>query len=59
MTDLIQAIAAAAPSIAMLAIFALIAGGIWMIRTQHNARKGALMLVLAVVIFANVLITML
>ena len=43
------------PSIAMLGAFACVVGGLAMIRRQER-RKGALMLVMAVVLVANVLI---
>ncbi|MFM9978942.1 MAG: hypothetical protein ACKVOP_12985 [Sphingomonadaceae bacterium] len=42
--------------IAMLAVFALTAGGIYMIRTRGDRQRGVLMLVAAVVLFGNVLI---
>jgi len=43
------------PSIAMLGAFACVAGGITLIRRQER-RKGALMLVMAAVLVANVVI---
>jgi hypothetical protein len=43
------------PSIAMLGAFACLIGGVVLIRRQER-RKGALMLVMAVVLIANVLI---
>ncbi|MDB5711865.1 MAG: Membrane protein [Sphingomonas bacterium] len=43
------------PSIAMLGAFACVIGGIALIRRQER-RKGALMLVMAAVLVANVLI---
>ncbi|HSI18970.1 MAG TPA: hypothetical protein VK980_14445 [Sphingomonas sp.] len=43
------------PSIAMLGAFACVIGGMALIRRQER-RKGALMLVMAVVLVANVLI---
>jgi hypothetical protein len=43
------------PTIAMLGVFACLIGGIALIRRQER-RKGALMLVMAVVLIANVLI---
>ncbi|MDB5704813.1 MAG: hypothetical protein JWN66_1929 [Sphingomonas bacterium] len=51
-----QAMAATAPAISMLAIFALIFGGIYLWVKRGERQKAALMLVLAVVIFANVVI---
>jgi len=43
------------PSIAMLGAFACVIGGMALIRRQER-RKGALMLVMAMVLVANVLI---
>ncbi|MFA5968510.1 MAG: hypothetical protein WC816_04620 [Sphingomonas sp.] len=45
-----------APSIAMLAVFALLVGGVVQLRRGANRQKAGLMLVLAVVIFGNVLV---
>lgn len=45
-----------APTIAMLAVFALMWGGIYLIAKRRDRKKGALMLVCAAVIFGNVLI---
>ena len=45
-----------APAIAMLAVFALGAGGVWLIRKGHDRRKGVLMLVAAAVLLGNVLL---
>ena len=42
--------------VAMLAIFALIAGGLRMILVASDRRKGVLMLVAALVLLGNVLI---
>lgn len=42
--------------ILMLAVFALVAGGIYLLRKGSDRKRGALMLVAAVVMFANVLI---
>ncbi len=52
----VNAIAAAAPAIAMLATFACLIGGIAVIRSGRDRRKGVLMLVMAAVLLANVLI---
>ncbi|WP_181814674.1 hypothetical protein [Sphingomonas aracearum] len=49
-----NAIAAAAPALAMVAVFALLWGGVVQIR--RDRRKGVLMIVLAAVILGNVLI---
>ncbi len=51
-----QAMSALAPAISMLAVFALIFGGIYLWVKKRERQKGLLMLVLAVVIFCNVVI---
>jgi hypothetical protein len=43
-------------SIAMLAVFALGAGGTWLVLKAHDRKRGALMLVAALVLLGNVLI---
>jgi hypothetical protein len=43
-------------SISMLAVFALVAGGGWMIAKKRNRKQGVLMLVAALVLLGNVLI---
>ena len=43
-------------TIAALAVCALIAGGIWLIRVQGNRTKGMLMILTALVIMGNILI---
>lgn len=45
-----------APAVAMLAVFALAFGGVYLIAKQRDRRKGALMLACAAVILGNVLI---
>ena len=45
-----------APAIAMLAGFACLVGGALLVAKRQNTTKGVLMLVMAVVLFANVLI---
>lgn len=50
------ALASAAPAIAMLAAFALIAGGVAVIRRGDDRRRGVLMLVMAAVLIGNVAI---
>ena len=45
-----------APAVAMIAVFALTAGGIRLLRGEQDRRKGVLMLVCAAVILANVVI---
>jgi hypothetical protein len=51
-----QAMAAAAPAISMLAVFALVFGGVRLWVKRGDRQKAMLMLALAVVIFANVVI---
>ena len=43
-------------SISMLAVFALCAGGGWLIVKRRNRKQGVLMLVAALVLLGNVLI---
>jgi hypothetical protein len=43
-------------SIAICAVFALVWGGIWMIRKGNERQKGALMIIAALVLLGNVLI---
>ncbi|MES2444738.1 MAG: hypothetical protein V4574_18095 [Pseudomonadota bacterium] len=50
------ALASALLSIAVLAILALLWGGVWMIVKGGNRLKGVLMIVCALVILGNVLI---
>lgn len=50
------ALESAAPAIAMLAAFALIAGGVGVIQRGENRRQGLLMLVMAAVLIGNVVI---
>ena len=42
--------------IAMIAVFALFAGSIYLLRTQRDTKRGWLMLVAALVLLGNVLI---
>ena len=56
MTAALTGIAAAAPAIAMLGMFACLIGGITLIVKNHDRRKGVLMLVMAAVLLANVAI---
>ena len=49
-------IAHAAPGIAMLACFACLFGGGYLLLKRRDPKKGALMLVMAAVLLANVLI---
>ena len=48
--------AAATLSVLMIAAFLLAGGGLWLIFTGRERGKGALMLVAAAVMFANVLV---
>jgi hypothetical protein len=43
-------------SIAMLAIFALVAGGMWLVMRGADRKRGLLMLAAAIVLLGNVLI---
>jgi len=43
-------------SIAMLAVFALVAGAIWLFRGRRDVGKAVLMLLAALVLLCNVLI---
>ena len=56
MTPALAGIATAAPAIAMIAAFACLIGGGVLIAKQRDAKKGILMLVMAVVLIANVVI---
>lgn len=56
MNGALASIAAAAPAIAMFGCFACVAGGGVLIVRRRDVRKGVLMLVMAAVLFANVLI---
>ncbi len=47
---------AALLSILMIGAFALVAGGLYLITTARDARKGALMLAAAAIMIGNVLI---
>ncbi len=44
------------PGLLMLAVFALAAGGVYLMRTGKDRKRGILMLVAAAVFFGNVLI---
>lgn len=56
METIFNAIAAIAPTVAMLAVIALALGGIYLIRKRQDRRKGVLMLIAAAVLLGNVLI---
>jgi hydrogenase-4 membrane subunit HyfE len=51
-----QTIASAALSLAVLAAFALVAGGLYLLVAKRNRKQGLLMLLTAAVLFGNVLI---
>lgn len=52
----LASIAAAAPAIAMLGCFTCLIGGGYLIATKRDRRKGALLVVMAVVLLGNILI---
>ncbi len=56
MTPALHSVAQAAPSIAMLAAFACVAGGIWHLAKGGDKRRATLLLVMAAVLVGNVLI---
>ncbi|MEG8042731.1 hypothetical protein O6V14_03970 [Sphingomonas faeni] len=56
MNAALTSIAAAAPAIAMLGMFACLIGGIALIVKKRDTNKGVLMLVMAAVLLANVAI---
>lgn len=56
MKDPLAAIAAAAPTIAMLGVFACLVGGVAAIGKRRDYKRGWLMLVMAVVLLVNVAI---
>jgi hypothetical protein len=56
MNPALTSIAAAAPSIAMLGMFACLFGGIALIANKRDTKKGVLMLIMAAVLLANVAI---
>ncbi len=56
MNAALTSIAAAAPAIAMLGMFACLIGGIALIVKKSDTKKGVLMLVMAAVLLANVAI---
>lgn len=56
MNAALATIAAAAPAIAMLGMFACLAGGVSLIAKKRDTKKGVLMLVMAAVLLANVAI---
>ena len=56
MNPALTGIASVAPAIAMLAAFACLIGGGWMIAKGRDRTKGALLLVMAAVLVGNVLI---
>ena len=56
MADNLGAIANAGPAVAMLAVFALVWGGIYLLAKRRDRQKALLMLACAAVLFTNVLI---
>jgi hypothetical protein len=52
----LTSIAAAAPAIAMLCMFACLIGGVMLIAKRRDTKKGVLMLIMAAVLLANVAI---
>ena len=56
MNGALTTLADAAPGVAMLACFACLIGGGYLLWKRRDVRKGALMLVMAAVLLANVLI---
>jgi len=56
MTPALSGIGAAAPAIAMIAAFACLVGGGVLVVKRRDVKKGALMLVMALVLIANVVI---
>ncbi|MFC3580566.1 hypothetical protein [Sphingomonas hylomeconis] len=55
-TETLTGIGAAAPAIAMLGMFACLAGGIYLLVKGRERKRAVLMLVMAVVLLGNVLI---
>ena len=53
---MLTGIAQAAPAIAMIGAFACLIGGLYLVSKGRDRRKGALVLVMAAVLVANVLI---
>jgi hypothetical protein len=49
-------VAEIAPAIAMLACFACLIGGGWMVATRRDVKRGVLLIVMAAVLLGNVLI---
>ena len=56
MPSFLTSIAHAAPAIAMLGFFACLIGGATMIVKRRDAKKGVLLLIMAVVLLGNVLV---
>jgi len=53
---MLDMIASAAPSIAMLGAFACAGGGVTLIATGRDRKRGALLLLMAAVLVGNVLV---
>jgi hypothetical protein len=56
MNSVLGSIASVAPAIAMLGAFSCAIGGGYLLATKRDAKKGALMLVMAAVLVGNVLV---
>ncbi|OJU17338.1 MULTISPECIES: hypothetical protein [unclassified Sphingomonas] len=56
MNDVLTGIAQAAPAIGMIAAFACLIGGLYLVRTGKDRRKGVLLLIMTAVLVGNVLI---
>jgi hypothetical protein len=56
MTPALPPLAQAALGVAMLGVFACVAGGAYLIAKRRETKKGVLMLVMAAVLLGNVLI---
>ena len=55
-TETLTGIGAAAPAIAMLGMFACVAGGVYLLAKGRERKRAVLMLVMAVVLLGNVLV---
>lgn len=56
MNSAYSGLAAAAPAIAMLAVFLCAIGGGWMVKSRRDPKRGWLLIVMAFVLLGNVLI---
>jgi predicted MFS family arabinose efflux permease len=55
-TQTLTGIGAAAPAIAMLGMLACVGGGLYLIATKRDRKKGVLLLIMSVVLLGNVLV---